>query len=102
MNAYQALNEEMKRLYEERDYHHRIATELSARTRRNIDPFISNQLGKYSSIEEYHYREHYDRYMKIDNEINRIRNILVELVKESDNLIQEKIAEMALTGGRDE
>lgn len=82
MNLYELVNEELKRMYDERDMWLKMSMAMK----------VDSSDGRLSG----------ERYRKLDNEIIDIRKKLFSQIENYDKKIQEKIAELALTGNTNE
>lgn len=92
MNLYQLLNEELKRMTEERDkLYHMI---ISSGGRRSM---FNDQLanGRYDNMD---FQMIHRRFEEIDFGIKEIRTKLITALESHDARVQEKVAELALMG----
>lgn len=94
MNIYALMNEELKRMYEEMNslviqssrYNELISKEMR----------VGNQFGGHNL-----HNPHESRMREIQYKIDEIRVIMIDIMKTHDQRIQEKVAELALTGIKD-
>jgi hypothetical protein len=89
MNLYDLVNEELKRMYEEKSVLFNILIQISENK-------------KFGDVSGHNHRDFSARFRAIESEIKDIRSKMLTQFESHDQKIQEKIAELALTGNTNE
>jgi len=98
MNAYELLNEELKRMHAEKARLYSLAVELESSPDYTGSPHYSNHSNSRYSINNQLANEVRNRHYALEIEIRELRSVMIGMVRDADKNIQEKVAEMALTG----
>lgn len=103
MNAYSLLDRELERLYADKARLMEIMVQIVGNSNKpigHLDPRrpsgFGNSVGQYAH--DYEYRMIEEQLRNTISTIGKMQTVIASIVMESDKLIQEKVAEMALTG----